>query len=340
MRASEEEEEEEVEEVEEEEEPVIQEKRGPTEAEIAMQKRREQMKAQQSGLDEHTKEMLDANQAERDEMDSEIRQMREKSERRRREREQEEKRRAKQLAEEDTRRRQEEEDRRRKKEEEEESRRRDRAQLIAEAEKWKNPPKPNFVIMKKASASSELTGGSTAGKETVTKSKEQLEAEKQAILAQRLPSLSIEGFSLDQLTEKAKELHNQLARLESEKYDLETRFKKGQRDMVELAEKARQMSKGGKGKGIKIEEGDVDPIQERFSGAPPKISLCSKYERRKDKRKYGERRHVFTGPQWRFPADRVTPTKKIIWGDNGPEYEEGVGEAHASEEVPAEVPAQ
>merc|ERR1719495_2515835 len=244
------------------------------------------MKSQQAGLDDHTKDMLDANQAIRDEMDSEIRTMREKSERRRREREQEEKRRAQQVAEEEARRRQEEEERRRKKEEEEENRRKERAQIIAEAEKWKNPPKPNFVIMKKAASSSELTGGSTAGKETVQK-------------------------SMEQLTEKAKELHSQLARLESDKYDLECRFKKGQRDMVELAEKARQMSKGGKGKGIKIEEGEdymsVDPIQERFSGAPPKISLCSKYERRKDKRRYGERREVFTGPQWRFPADRVTP---------------------------------
>merc|ERR1719495_1936263 len=287
------------------------------------------MKSQQAGLDDHTKDMLDANQAIRDEMDSEIRTMREKSERRRREREQEEKRRAQQVAEEEARRRQ----------EEEENRRKERAQIIAEAEKWKNPPKPNFVIMKKAASSSELTGGSTAGKETVQKSKEQLEAEKQAILSQRIQAVNVAELSMEQLTEKAKELHSQLARLESDKYDLECRFKKGQRDMVELAEKARQMSKGGKGKGIKIEEGEdymsVDPIQERFSGAPPKISLCSKYERRKDKRRYGERREVFTGPQWRFPADRVTPVKKIIWGDNGPEYEEGAGEAHAAE-APAE----
>jgi hypothetical protein len=65
------------------------------------------------------------------------------------------------------------------------------------------------------------------------KSKEQLEAEKRAILGQRRPiqALNINGFDAGQLKEKAKELHALLSRLESEKYDLEKCFKGQQFDV-------------------------------------------------------------------------------------------------------------
>ena len=63
------------------------------------------------------------------------------------------------------------------------------------------------------------------------KSKEQIEAEKRAILAQRTPKLEIDGFDSGKLTDKAKELHNLIMRLESEKYDLEKRFKAQQYDV-------------------------------------------------------------------------------------------------------------
>jgi len=44
------------------------------------------------------------------------------------------------------------ENRRRQKEEEEMRKQRDRARKMAEFEKWKNPPKANFVISKRATA--------------------------------------------------------------------------------------------------------------------------------------------------------------------------------------------
>jgi len=52
-----------------------------------------------------------------------------------------------------------------------------------------------------------------------------LEAEKKAILKQRLKPLEINGMDASQLAEKARELHSQILRLEGEKYDLEKRFK-------------------------------------------------------------------------------------------------------------------
>jgi len=63
------------------------------------------------------------------------------------------------------------------------------------------------------------------------KSKEQLEAEKRAILKQRIKPLEIDGLDAPKLTEKAKELHTMIYRLEGEKYDLEKRFKSQQIDV-------------------------------------------------------------------------------------------------------------
>lgn len=46
------------------------------------------------------------------------------------------------------------EERKRKKEEEEHKKQRDRVAKMAEFEKWKNPPKANFVISKRLAAAS------------------------------------------------------------------------------------------------------------------------------------------------------------------------------------------
>lgn len=67
------------------------------------------------------------------------------------------------------------------------------------------------------------------------KSREQLEAEKRAILAQRIQPLDISGFDSSKLADKAKELHGLIYRLESEKYDLEKRFKEQQYDVSVLS---------------------------------------------------------------------------------------------------------
>ena len=63
-------------------------------------------------------------------------------------------------------------------------------------------------------------------KEEVAKSKEQLEAERKAILEQRIQALVIDGFDLQKLKDKAKELHQAIYKLESEKYDLEQQYQR------------------------------------------------------------------------------------------------------------------
>ena len=124
------------------------------------------------------------------------------------------------------------EERRAKKEAEENKRREARAQRMAEFEKWKNPPQRNFVITKREDGSTGLENDNDDSPGGMPKkSKEQLEAEKQAILSQRIPACNTSGMDSSKLTEKAKELHNLIYRLEGEKYDLEKRYKAQQYDV-------------------------------------------------------------------------------------------------------------
>jgi len=299
-----------------------------TEGELAMKKRREQQaNVDSTGLEEADKELLDNNRQERSRMEDEIRELRERNEKRKKEREIEEKRLAAERSAEDARRKADEEERKRKKEEEESRKKGERALKMAEFEKWKTPPKANFVISKKlASASGEEGDDQEEVEGKAKKSKEQLEAEKQAILKQRLKPLEIDGADNAKLTEKAKELHTLLSRLEGERYDLEKRYKNMQVEMVQLAERARQANKVGKEgtvKRVTTSDESSDKIMERFAGAPSKVEMFSKYERQKDKRTYVDRKVLYTGPQFGYPADRIKPQKIVKWSEEGlPLYEE------------------
>jgi len=304
-------------------EPVV------TEAEQVMKKRRDPPKVEAAGLEEADKELLSNNREERSRMDDEIRELRDRNEKRKKEREIEEKRLAAERSAEDSRRKAEEEERKRKKEEDETRRKGERAQKMAEFEKWKTPPKANFVISKKVAADGgeeEAEAEEDAGK--TKKSKEQLEAEKRAILKQRLKPLEIDGADNAKLSEKAKELHTLLARLEGEKYDLEKRFKIMQQEMTQLAERARQANKVGKEGTVKRIDDNNDKIMERYAGAPLKVEMFSKYERQKDKRTYDDRKVLYTGPQFGCPAERIKPQKIVAWNEEGlPTYQEGQGPA-------------
>jgi len=302
---------------------------------LAMKKRREQTKTvDSSGLEEADKELLSNNKQERSRMDDEIRELRERNEKRKKEREIEEKRLAAERAAEDQRRKADEEERKRKKEEEELRKKGERAQKMAEFEKWKTPPKANFVISKKVAAAAGEETDQEEGEGKARKSKEQLEAEKRAILKQRLKPLEIDGADNAKLTEKAKELHTLLCRLEGEKYDLEKRYKNMQQEMQSLAERARQANKVGKEGTVKRIDDTAgnDRIMERYAGAPLKVEMFSKYERQKDKRTYDDRKVLYTGPMFGYPAERIKPQKIVQWTEEGlPIYGDGtVGTAEVA----------
>jgi len=295
---------------------------GPSEAALAMQRRKEKKSGEE---DEFIRELREQREQEKQKEEEEIQALKEKQARRKREREEEDKRLAELRVQEEARRRAEEDEERKKKKEEEERNKRDkRDKARLDRERMMAAiGKPNFVITKR----SDTSGEGEAPKEPVAKSREQLEEEKRAILAQRIQPLNTSGFDLERLCEKARELHSLLLRLESEKYDLEERFKSQQYDMMELAERARQMSKGGKAKpgsgAARAQQQDFDALADRFTSAPPKIEMFSKYERQKDKRSYGDRKTIFLGPNWAEEVQKVTPTKKVqFFSDQGPVIEE------------------
>merc|ERR1712042_431757 len=133
-------------------------------------------------------------------------------------------------------------------------------------------------------------------KEDSQKSKEQMDIEKQNIILSRIVPFGIEGLDYDGLCERAKALHQVIWNLEANCYDYQQKFERQNYDMMELAERARQMNRGRRKTptGHTGLGGSVFPwIAERYKDAPPKMSLFSKYERQKDRRTLTERRLIF-----------------------------------------------
>lgn len=308
-----------------EDEKVVEKK--STEAQIAMQKRRAKQSSLGANLDENAQEVLETSRVEREKLEDEIAEMRARNEKRKSEREEEERKLTARRIEEDKQRKALEEEKIMKKGEDEVKRREMRAARLAAYEALSLPAGRNFIITKKDGEEVEVEDNEEERERKEKKSKEQQEQERRAILQQRVKPINMgELNSADKLKDKAKELHAQIVRLESEKYDLEKRFKAQQYDMMELAERARQMNKVGKGglKRVQLKEDEADKIQEKYAGAPAKVEMYSVFERQRDLRSYGDRHVVFHGATRLFPAKRITPCKIVKWDeDTGlPIYEE------------------
>jgi len=291
--------------------------REPTEA------RREWEAAQKERLERQAEELREYQESRKEAIaaeEEEINKLREKRIARQKEREEEEKRLIELRAQEEVKRKAEEAQRKAQKEEEEAAAKEERERKRKEAEERMKPKGRSFKISKKSdSEKADVKLDSVMSKEELQKSKEQLEEEKQAILAQRIQPCVIDGLAADKLIEKAKELHEHIRRLEGDKYDLEQRFKRQQYDMIELAERSRQMNKG-KGRGttaVQVDE-SFDRLADKFTSAPPKILLCSKYERHTDHRSYGDRITHFE----ELAKEPPPPALKKMGGGDAAEGEE------------------
>jgi len=261
---------------------------------------------------------------EKAEEDAVINSLREKRAQRQKEREEESKKLAEMAVQEEARRKADEAEKKSAKEAEEARLKDEREKKKQEAEARLQPKGRNFKITKKSD--SEKKGDepkldSIMSKDDMQKSKEQLEEEKQAILSQRIQALQIDGLATDKLIEKAKELHAHIRKLEGDKYDLEDKFKRQQYDMIELAERARQMNKGKGKKAVQVDESH-DRLADKHTNAPPKIQLCSKYERHTDIRSYGERIDLFE----ELGKEKPAPEIKKAAADAEPEAVEAGGE--------------
>lgn len=278
--------------------------------------------AQKERLERQAEELKEYQESRKEEIEkenAEIEALRAKRAERQKAREEEEKRLVELRAKEEIKRKAEEAERKKLKEEEEAKAKEDREKKRKEAEERMKPKGRNFKVSKKSeSEKADIKLDSVMSKEELQKSKEQLEEEKQAILAQRIQPCVTEGLAADKLIEKAKELQEHIRRLEGDKYDLEQRYKRQQYDMIELAERSRQMNKGkGRGTGVQVDE-SFDRLADKFTSAPPKILLCSKYERHTDHRSYGDRITHFE----ELAKEPPPPVLNRVGGGGGGEGEE------------------
>lgn len=173
------------------------------------------------------------------------------------------------------------EERRRKLEEAEKKR-----QAMMEAMKAQSKMKGRKMIIPKSAP--QEPGSVSAAQMELSKTKEQIEEEKQAALKVRIKTLNIENLSQDKLKDKAIELWNCIIKLETEKYDLEEKRKRQDYDIKELKERQKQQLRH------KAMKKGLDP--EALTGKhPPKIQVASKYERRVDTRTYDDKKKLFNG---------------------------------------------
>merc|ERR1712121_81527 len=142
--------------------------------------------------------------------------------------------------------------------------------------------------------------------------------------------------------------HDHLRKLAGDRFDHEENYKRQQKDLIDLAERARQMSKGkGKKTGSDIQRVDesFDKLADKYAGCPPKILLHSKYERLTDHRNYDERRDLYykiiAELEEANESERKTKEHlKELTKQNFKHKYEGEGEAPAEEEAaPAAEPA-
>lgn len=120
------------------------------------------------------------------------------------------------------------------------------------------------------------------------KTKEQLAEDKKIALSIRIKPLKIDGLAGPDLKRVVNDLWDQIIQLESDKYDLEEERKRQEYHLKELTERQKQINKN---KALKL---GLD--MEDLSGKhPPKVRLASKYERRIDRRTFGEKTELFNG---------------------------------------------
>lgn len=220
-----------------------------------------------------------------------------------------------------------------------------RQAMLNAMEEQKTQAKPNFVVQKRTDAGPGASLGNTAmdkmmnvaaARGELGKTKEQLMEDKRISLSFRIKPLEIEGLPVEKLKETAKELWEQVHKLETEKYDLEQRQKRQDYDLKELGERQRQMNRN------KALKKGLDP--EALTGKhPPKIQVASKFERRIDRRSYGDKKGLFDGG---FEAQGMAVIEKL-WSERLQAFEEKkgalpkwIGEAQGKKEGEEPVPEE
>lgn len=149
------------------------------------------------------------------------------------------------------------------------------------------------------------------------KTKEQLAEDKKIALSIRIKPLKIDGLKGPELKKIVNDLWDAIVQLESDKYDLEEEQKRQEYHLKELTERQKQINKN---KALKM---GLD-LEDLSGKHPPKVRLASKYERRIDRRSFGEKTELFNGGY-------VQVVKKMTdeeWAEKVNQFKEAHGDKH------------
>lgn len=206
-----------------------------------------------------------------------------------------------------------------------------RQQMQEAMKKQREAAKRSFALNKKTDGvvGPDLANVATLGRSDIIKTKEQLAEEKKIAMQFRVKPLQLESLSLDELKKKANELWEQIVQAESDRYDLEERQKRQEYDLKELSERQRQINRN------KALKKGLDP--EALSGKhPPKLQVASKYERRLDRRDFGDKKGLFEGG-W----DKLTKEEREkLWEERINSFKETHGDKKVNKWDPSTLRQQ
>lgn len=246
--------------------------------------------------------------------DKEIEALQAKAEERRKRQEEDARRQEEEKARLEAERRHREEEERRRKEELAQKR---RQQELEKLKSDKEKSNINTQVLEMSAGGGSKLSNVLKAKEDMQKSAEQLEQEKREILSSRIVRIDLNGKNKDDLARMAQEYFEILKGLHSQVYDLQEKYDRQKYDMMELAERARQIEKG-KAKTRKSNivhtglGGSISPhIAESFPQAPGKISLFSRYERVTDRRTFKDRRDLWAVAKEKKEVAAEKPKAKI-----------------------------
>lgn len=243
---------------------------------------------------------------EREKEEEELRRLKEKQAQRKKEREEEEAKleEQKQLAEEQRKR---EEEARRLEKEEEKRKRQEEAERKKIAAMASVAGGRNFVIEKKGDTGTmDKFMNISKAKTEMSLNTNELEALKIKTISDRISPLSLSGLDVNALKAKAEQLWKQIVQLETDKYDLTERSTRQKYDLEVLNERQRQINRQ------KYIAQGVDP--EANARYPPKVQIISKYERRTDRRTFGDRKGLYDGNKVEEKKELMKP--KVVRRDD------------------------
>lgn len=174
----------------------------------------------------------------------------------------------------------------------------------------------NFIVKKTAPGAAE-SGPVVFGMQDVMKTKEQLAEDKKIAMNFRIKPLKVDGLGQAELKRLANELWDAIIQLESDKYDLEEEQKRQEYHLKELTERQKQINKN---KALKMGL-DIEDLSGKY---PPKVRLASKYERRIDRRTFGEKTELFNGGY----VEIVKKSTDECWSKKLDQFKESHGDKH------------